>query len=202
MLLHVCACTRRACSMCAWIWGVVQVRVPCANLIGEENAGFMLTMINFNHERAIIAYRCINKQFKSTSTMSDSSSLIDKPRHRSHAAPSACVRVRVRVHVHLRVHVHVHVHVHVCVCVCVCVWMWAYDIGFLLVCSCGISGLYLHAICTCVYGHARLCTWDVAVLVVLRGCVTRRPSSGHSRARRSASVSSTTSSSGRVVITI
>lgn len=27
------------------------VRVPVSNLIGEENAGFMVIMLNFNHER-------------------------------------------------------------------------------------------------------------------------------------------------------
>lgn len=31
------------------------VKVPAKNLIGEENAGFMMLMLNFNHERFVIA---------------------------------------------------------------------------------------------------------------------------------------------------
>ncbi len=31
------------------------MRVPVENLIGEENAGFMMVLHNFNHERFIIA---------------------------------------------------------------------------------------------------------------------------------------------------
>lgn len=31
------------------------VEVPCENLIGKENQGFMLIMHNFNHERFVIS---------------------------------------------------------------------------------------------------------------------------------------------------
>ena len=31
------------------------VRVPVENLIGEENKGFKYIMVNFNHERFVIA---------------------------------------------------------------------------------------------------------------------------------------------------
>ena len=31
------------------------VRVPVRNLIGQENQGFMLIMLNFNHERFMLA---------------------------------------------------------------------------------------------------------------------------------------------------
>jgi len=34
------------------------VKVPVKNLIGQENQGFMMLMINFNHERLVIAGSC------------------------------------------------------------------------------------------------------------------------------------------------